>query len=302
MKWKEKMNKKVIIVSTRPQRGGSIVLYELCDLLNELGIDAKIFLAEGGISAGRKKYFFWIKWFINIIKNPRKYFLNERKIRRKYLPFYNRNNTIVIYPEIVFGNVLFAKNVVRYYLYYDRYQAFDNAYGKNDLFICYRKQFNNHEKNPQEYELNIRSFDDNLYRQTNFGERSGVCYIFHKGKKRSDLPQKLDGLLLDDMNEESKVKILNECKYCYIYDTQTLYAQIAAWCGCIPIVVCEKGKNVDDYLKDGDTRFGIAYNDNKEEIDYAIKTRPQLIEEIKQTKKRNIEAVKMFIKLLKEKF
>ena len=63
------MNKKVIIVSTRPQRGGSIVLYELCDLLNELGIDAKIFLAEGGISAGRKKYFFWIKWFINIIKN-----------------------------------------------------------------------------------------------------------------------------------------------------------------------------------------------------------------------------------------
>ena len=85
---------------------------------------------------------------------------------------------------------------------------------KNNLFVCYRQQFNDEVLNPDRYELHTPYFDLDLYRRSNYGDRHGICYIIRKGKNRDDLPNTFDGPIIDDMSEERKVEIFNECEKC----------------------------------------------------------------------------------------
>ena len=98
------------------------------------------------------------------------------------------------------------------------------------------------------------------------------------------------------------ILIFNSCKYCYLYDTQTFYAKIAAVCGCIPIVVPEPGKSREDYLGKTDTRIpGVAYGDSDEEIMYAVSTRNELLESL-DYRQMNEDSIDIFIKAIEEKF
>lgn len=105
------------------------------------------------------------------------------------------------------------------------------------------------------------------------------------------------------MSEEQIVKILNEHKYCYLYDTQTFYATIAAVCGCVPIIICEPGKTKKDYLSEEecDKLRGIAYADILEEIQFAVSTRKQLIGSLNYDQKNEIN-IQKFIHYFLEKF
>ena len=317
--------KKIIIVSSRFYCGGTLVLSLLCKLLQEHGLDTKIFYVHTFPSEKDKFIVFWYRWLIytlkyrikilifNTIKNTKyaenkKYSLINRYIpikgiKEKILPFYNRKNTIVIYPEVVYGNFLCAKHVVRYLLYHYNYKRKENAYNNNDTFICYREIFNDWELNPLGIKLNLNYFDNNLYRQYNFNERKGNCYILRKGKNRIDLPNSFDGPVIDsDTKETDIVKIFNTCKFCYSYDTQTFYTSIAAVCGCIPIVVLEPGKTKDDYLNKNENNIpGVAYGNSKEEIDYAIRTRNDLLKNLDFSESNEDNIIK-FITFLNKKF
>ena len=169
-------------------------------------------------------------------------------------------------------------------------------------FASIWEQFFNHKLNPDNNLLKIFHFDQALYKRTNYGERQGVCYFIRKGKTRTDLPKKYDGPILDDLPEIEKVKILNQCERCYLYDTQTFYASIAALCGCIPIVVPEPGKTRKDYVKEDDKIFGVAYGDTPEEIEYAIRTRDKVQQRITNMLRDNEPNVLNFVKVCKDYF
>ena len=201
-----------------------------------------------------------------------------------------------MYPEICYGNPLRAKKVIRWLLFHNRFPDDVNAYGKDDLFFCFREFFNDFNLNPEGRVLQLNNFDYELYRQTNFSERSGKCYMIRKGKDRTDLPQKFDGPVLDNLPEWKIVECFNKYKYCYFYDTQSFYSSIASICGCIPIIVLEKGKSKKDYLKNGDHSYGIAYGDSSEEISYAKETRENLIKTIDDFKIKNNINLENFIK------
>ena len=252
---------KFVIVSPRQSAGGPIVLHALCKYLIELGYDSKIFYSEVWEYKQKNKYRYWCKWFRRTVRDAFKCFrarvlkqksskLNgyiDESVRgcpRKYLPFVD-DDTIVVYPEIMYGNPLNAKKVVRWFLYHNRFD--DSAYGEKDLFICYREVFNDWRLNPKGLMLRTPYYDLEKYRQYNFGDRKGICYIIRKGSKRSDLPEKFDGIVIDKLLEEEKVKVFNECEYCVSYDTQTAYSKIAALCGCVSVVVPELGKTKSDY-------------------------------------------------------
>lgn len=313
-KKKDGLKKKVVIVSPRQKYGGAIVLHLLCQLLIEENIDAKVFLTEvyGDKKDNYFKFLFkWVKWVIkDTVKVILSKYFNKKFIdfeneaiknyKRKYLPFINRKSTIVIYPEVCYGNILKAKYVIRWFLYYNKFKNDEKAYDKNDIFICYRKKFNDYELNPECNQLRISHFSNGTYKQTNFGDRSGCCYIIRKGSKRKDLPTKYNGPIIDDLSEKEKVEAFNKYKYCYLYDTQTLYARIAGYCGCIPIVLLEQGKNVDDYISDEDVRYGIAYGNTNDEINYAINTNSKLKEYLDTLELKNRENVREFIKLLEK--
>ena len=221
--------------------------------------------------------------------------------KRKWTPFIS-DDTIVVYPDMMYGNILKAKNIVRWLLYFNRFKNNVNAYGKDDLFFCYREIFNDYQLNPKCRMLYFQNFDFELYKQTNYGERLGCCYVVRKGINRNDLPENFNGPVIDNWSEEDKVKALNKYKFCYFYDTQTFYTAIAAVCGCIPIIVMEPGKIKEDYLGYGEYPLGVAYGDTVSEIEYAEKTRDDCINYLKQFDNNSIEMTENFIRICKEYF
>lgn len=302
-----------IIVSPRQKNGGSIVLHTLCKQLSLLGYDAKILYTGLQFYKKGRKAKFWIKYiiyrFLNFIKDLNVYIFGENKFlknpnyigyvnesvkgcSRKLLPWANSRD-IVIYPDVAYGNFTLAKNVVRWFLFHNRFS--NDAYQKNDMFWCFREVFNDYTLNPTCRKLHITYFNLDLYKQYNFDKRNGKCYIIRKGIKRADLPSKFDGIIIDDLPEIEKVKVFNECEYCISYDTQTAYSSISALCGCIAIVIPEPGKSKSDYRKKDDkTNYGVAWGFSKEEIEYAISTRSRIKEKFEKTNLEGINNAKLF--------
>lgn len=302
---------KFLIVTSHRYSGGELVLRLLCELLSQKGYDAKILPLHGNYVRRKVSIpkLFLIRFLAMLHMVARKFLVKigikeevfeSLKCKEKILPIVSKD-TIVVYPEIVYGNPLRSKKVVRWYLFHNRYPGDLDACGRDDLIFCYREHFNDYKLNPTCRLLNLKFFDKNLYKQTNFGEHSGKCYIVRKGKNRADLPEKFDGPIIDHLPEKEKVEVLNRCKYCYDYDTQTFYSTIAAVCGCIPIVVMEPGKTKADYLGDGDVDWGRAYGDSPEEIEYAIKTRQQCLQmlDFEESNQKNVD---FFIKTVSEYF
>ena len=294
-----------LIVSPPQQNGGPIVLHLLCRMLDNLGYESRVFLLN------------------NI---PR----SRMELLQSNLPFYNKNakqslhsqngpvkgclltnwpyvddDTIVVYPEIIFGNPLAAKHVVRWFLGPYSYKGVfidSKPYDDDDLYICYREIFNNYQLNPTGRQVQLQHFNYELYKRWNYGHREGSCFIIRKGINRSDLPSTVPGPILDNLSDEEKVEIMNQCKYCYSYDTQTFYSIVAAICGCISIVVPEPGKNRDDYLCADEKGWGIAYGTSQKELNFAQSTMNELKQYIKSFNVHNEENVQMFLSYCQEYF
>lgn len=307
-----KKNMKFVINTTYNERGGNIVLYLLGKMLEERGYDVSFFIINYTPvpAKGLRMVKYWLKWVVFSVKNLFRELSNQifaKEIKHspfniiiKRIPFFKKN-TVVIYPDIIYGNPLHAMKVVRWFLYHNRFPNDPDAYGKNELTFCYREHFNDYNLNPACRVLTLNYFDTSLYKQTNFGEREGVCYIIRKGKKRKDLPKVFDGPIIDDLPENEKVAVFNRCKYCYDYDTQTFYTNIACVCGCIPIVMMELGKTKSDYLGKGDFDYGKAYGDTPEEIEYAIKTRQKRLKML-DFSERNEKNVDFFLNEVEQHF
>lgn len=318
------MIKKIIILNRYKYFGGTLVLSCLCKTLREMGYDARLYMCEDmPFNAIDEKWFIrsntknQILRYLSILCNRvRSLFrinyefdatddvssIDMNGLSFQWNPFFDKDDTVVIYPEVVYGNPLKAKNVVRWMMYHYPYQLYSGAYSKEDLFVAFREVFNNDILNPEQNIFNINYFDSELYHQYNFGERNGNCYILRKGRERDDLPKEFDGPVFDDnMSQKELVKMFNEHKYCYSYDTQTFYTTIAAVCGCIPIVMLEPGKTIDDYFKGDDTHYGVAYGNTPEQIEFALSTRDIRIQSLDFSENNKKEALR-FIGMLEKRF
>lgn len=281
---------KYVIFTGRGQSGGTIVLHALCKYLNDLGENAKVMYTDNTPYYENKKLSYWFRWFAYSIRvsmkilvenifGPKKikgyYDTTLRNVKRKITPFID-DNTVVVYSEFQFGNPLHAKNVVRWLLYYNRLYKKDGektvGYDPTDVFFAYREIYNDLALNPENRKLRTPFFDLDLYKRSNFGKRQGKCYVLKKGAWRVNPDDVADGIVIDTLPEEEKVKIFNQCEYCISYDTQTTYSTIAAMCGCISIVVPEEGKKRNDYRNDEDCTYGEAFGFSEEEIEHSKKT------------------------------
>lgn len=320
------MSKKIIIYNQNYYCGGALVLSALCKHLRTLGYDARVMfpLYYSNRSEDSKLRIFLSVFYTTTMQYmayllsrilPKATILSKYKLREteittmpgikiQYNPFFNRRNTIVVYPEIINGNPLFATHVMRWFLSFYSKEKDNKAYHKRDFFVCYREVFNNSHLNPEKITLQVPYFNDVLYKRYNYGKRSGKCYIIYKGRNRKDLPSHFDGPYFDNnMTQEELVKMLNEHEYCYSYDTQTFYNAIASLCGCKTIVVMEPGKRMEDYLGEGERKhYGVAWGDTPEQIAYAESTRDKLIERINEININSLKNVEQFIPILENRF
>lgn len=202
------------------------------------------------------------------------------------------DNTIVIYPEVIHGNPLNAKNVVRWILAPIGMNVpcdIANTWGKSDLVYYFNSEIK-FESNPEKigsiYKyltiLNINSY----IQKYNFEERIGICYTIRKGKgiHKNNLytVHPIDSFeITHEHTQPQSVEFFNKYKFFISYDSLTFYTVIAALCGCISIVYKVQGLNKQqwiqttvaaEYLKSKglDNLYGIAYG--QENMQYAADT------------------------------
>ncbi|MBK2105437.1 hypothetical protein [Francisella philomiragia] len=258
--------------------GGIIVLHYLCHLLNELGADSRlIFMGHSGASMTNNSWNTPLAYKSDVCEDD-----------------------IVIYPEIVAGNPLSAKKVFRWILYYPGGHTNNIEYDKHDILIKYRDVFITNDiqsYNMARTTLYISYLMDDIYKQTNFGIRTGSCYMVRKHKGQTSMHDS-DSICLDGYSHTEIAKIFNEKKYFITYDQQTAYSCYAAMCGCIPVIVPSDNLSKKEWAKS--SRYGQAYG--FDDIQYALDTRDMLMQKVNESKKISNENVKNFIAELQADF
>jgi hypothetical protein len=239
--------------------GGITVQYYLAKLLDEYGINVRMYPSHGTTE--------------NCIFN--KFYNNDFEI----------NNCFVIYCEGIIGNPLNAKKVIRWML---------SPLGKN---IPYHT-VNTWSKDELVYYFNHESKfnDEKIHKMLttlyinpeikNYGFlKEGHCHSFRKIHFYGTInnihpPHSYE--IPHTISQDDCIKYFNKFKYFTCYDPLSFLIVICVLCGCVPIVYPVENLSKDEWLKNifiGDyikqtskPLYGIAYGNDPEEIKFATNT------------------------------
>jgi hypothetical protein len=253
--------------------GGVVVLHKLCDLLNSLGQKAYIFPEP---FPGQTEPFFLLNESYN-----------TPIITQEILS--DINNCIVIYPEVIRGNPLNAKNVVRWLL--NRSDIYEDSYGPNDLIFYHSKSFYSQKLKNENNMLTIMEFHDEIFKDYNL-QRKGSCYAIRKCENPKFIhPHNSIEIKWNDAgNYELLVHLFNTTETFYCYDDTTFLSVQAAMCGCTSIIVPSKYTKNEWTEKSPEMwTYGVAYGNIDSEIAYANSTRKILLDKIQEYKNNTTE-------------
>lgn len=167
-----------------------------------------------------------------------------------------KDDAVVVYPEVIFGNPLNAKKVVRYVLYYPGVNGGDIKYDENDLVFTF-----NHEYYKNADLLSISTMDTSLFYKDET-QKDINCYFVNKGGKWKDIPEFKDFVeinMLYPATREELAKLLRRTKKLYSYDRHTLLTEEAYACGCDVKYVTEDG--FEDFVPDKTNYYTVEeYN------------------------------------------
>lgn len=177
---------------------------------------------------------------------------------------------IVVYPEIVKGNPLGAKHVVRYLLNVPGLLGGDKVFEPSDFIVQYRSEFVPDYISP-DCELFLPPSDLSIFNLegADDAERSGVCFYVNRYKGAMDrIPA--DAVEVSKRHPRSLVELAElfrsvELLYTYEHSAITLEA---ALCGCptvyIPNETMPEFPHTSEMMK-----CGAAWGDSPEEIEKA---------------------------------
>ena len=274
-------------------------MHYLCHYLNEAGFEAFVWhSAKPLYSIGQFHKRFWYDTKFSFYRKFKIKSFTNRKLLTPQAGDSDLRNAIVVYPEVVDGNPLGAGKVVRWFLNKPGFFTGTINYGQNELYFYYQEIFNTVEvrrETNSKFYFNVYLSD--TFRQTNFGEREGVCFILRKGKEREIRHDLSTGVIVDPLSNPEIASVFNRVKYCISYDPYTFYVRYAALCGCIPIVVPEKGVSKAEWQPVPELAYGIAYGED--DIPHATETRGLLVEFMEEERERGrTETVKFAQKCL----
>lgn len=242
------------------QSGGSIALLALCERLNELGYSAALWPADKPPTFSPRR---WAAYFLK-----RLYRFQAGPFRPRFASRADLKSAVVVYPEIVPGNPLRALHVARWLLHRAGFHDAAVRFGERDSLFAYNTAF-------ADVPLLTITYHLPEYRQTNFGHREGSCVLVRKGKDRPRGQHPADAEIVDDLSHAERAATFNRCRFLYCYDPYTYFANYAAICGCIPIIIPQDGVGEDQWQPDVRWRAGMAYGENR--IEWAISTRDGLL-------------------------
>jgi hypothetical protein len=284
--------------------GGTRVLYLTALEMSKQGV--KIALWQNGRPIVSdyfkiKKWYFIASWFLKV-----RFRYKEPPFGLKYAKHKDLNNSKIIYYELVDGNPLAAKKIIRWILYFPFRLHGIVKYGENEKFYTFlleyvhktkwehrSKLFNVVFPIRDEY-LKYKDLDD-------WKSRTSTCFMLRKAKKdkkwnNHDNHFKVpsDSILIDGLSHDQTSLIFSKSKYFYCYDLYTAYAEYAAVCGCIPILIPPKNLTISEWKKDRRERLGVAFGEQN--IQWAYNTRSLMLEYINKKVKKTIFIITDFIK------
>lgn len=271
-------------------------IHQLAHELNQMGERALLWRTGPIVPLGPRS---WLKWRLTrgpMLTHPS---LNTPLARRRDLT----DQSIVIYPELVPGNPLRAKNVVRWLLYKPGLsQPYD--FGPDEMFFRVGEMFDLPEVTGGATDLYLYSIHP-AYRNENRPDRKGVCYTVRKGNARPRIPEtEQDGAIcIDGMSHAEVNEVFNQCDTFYSYDEATMYSQFAALCGCRSIIVPGLYGSREDWVRNNRIgRYGVAYGTDPAELKHADATRDLLLQDLRAREMEGSETVRRFINLTKQRF
>lgn len=277
--------------------GGAIVLHKLCSIMNDLGYESYLYPYYETYEINKKncvKYInkslksFFFPWRKKYKTNPA---FNTPVLKKIINPL--SDEWVVIYPEIVFGNPLGAKNVVRWFLHQPGFHSGKIFYGKDELYFKFNNAINDFSfpgSVTSNQHLKIIHYPLEHYNSNSSdATRHGTAYSLRKTKNKPLQHEAENSILIDGKTHEEVSKIFKSVKTFISYDPYTAYSIFAVLCGCDSIVIPDEGVNENEWYPDPSDRYGISYGFSR--LDESRKTAQLVKEHVIEEEKKSVKNV-----------
>ena len=180
------------------------------------------------------------------------------------------DNCIAVYPEVVRGNPLNCKNVVRWILLalgYETPHSIKDSWGPNDIIYNWEKTASNNN-------ILRKHVIDPIFTRTNPNRRTYNCVLIKKGRlinSNSMNRHPAHCILLDTITEDTLhfkeaqlCSIFNNCKFLFTYDIKTMWIIYALFCGCAVVILPPTINNITEqqYFEQSILNYnGVVYRD-----------------------------------------
>jgi hypothetical protein len=201
---------------------------------------------------------------------------------------------IALYPEVVSGNPLGARNVARWFLNKPGRVTGEINYGENELYFYFSNKFDDPRlnRNPENV-LRVFDIKTHIYRNTNPGARRGSCYMVRKGRGREQTYHPAGALCVDGWPHAKLAAAFNQHEYFFCYDLHTMYSRYAAMCGCKSVVVPASDVSRNSWRHSLESTYGIAYG--LDDLAWAQRTADRIPAHNDQLLQESVRHVELFV-------
>ncbi len=252
--------------------GGCRIMHKLCHLLNQTGQEAYVTAK---------------------ITNP------EWNTPVYDESGFDKENTIVIYPECIPDNLLDAKYVVRWLLYHQVAE-----YASSDYVFKLHAHYHSKEDKCDGL-LEVFDYDVKSWKDLNLN-RNNQMIAYRKGKwKKNFVNLNYDEWLVYDEyekheDEEILCQAMNSCKKFICFDDSSFISIQAVLCGCETMVVPMPDVNAEQYRTLFPIfKYGIAYGNSENEIERAKFTKHLLRRHVQKYNDGSLASVNKFVEYWK---
>lgn len=294
-------------------RGGPVVLHTLCHLINQAGYKAYIHPQCKPKHLSRGYHLFSqvrlallkILGMLGIVERNRFLFRTCPNLNTPVIEPSWKNNfddSIVIYPEIINGNPIGARRVIRWALHRPGFFSGEICYSKSDLFVDYSEYLSNFSidgMNKLDKPLTIwwtANLEKYLSTPTKnkSGERRGSAYIIKKGKNKPLIHNLQNSICIDTLDHDEIIEIFDKVEVFYSYDPYCMFSNFAVLRGAISVVIPDEGVTEDDWFADETRRYGIGYGLHA--FEYSTATRDKCAEKLRSAHSVTLADVSAFIR------
>ncbi|WP_338494511.1 WavQ [Erwinia aphidicola] len=265
--------------------GGSLVLHRLCHLINQFdNCNAFLVKSQPKYSGewGFKRALSQLKWYLI---NNSKFKTNPKWDTPVWKGGTFPENSVVVYPEIINGNPLKIKNVVRWFLHQPGFHTNVIDYSSGELYFKFNTAIDDFDRKGSilsKNELKVIYYPIEIYNTEGLKNNTrdiNCCHMIRKGKDKTPVHDN-DSVELDGLSHREVAEIFKRSKRFICYDDYTAYSIFAVLCGCESIVMPGLGRTLIDWYPQEKDRYGISYGLSEEQLDWAKNTSHKVLPHI----------------------